>query len=490
MTGQQLKNSILQEAIQGRLVPNVLQPGEKTGAELLQDILAERQKKEIEEKGKKAKKLSLSIIEEEPWELPEGWCWCKLGDVGDFTRGNGIKKDEVIENGYPCVRYGELYTRYKIQFSSIISSVNKQIYDKCQKIETGDVVMALTGENEYDIALASVYLGTIPVAMGGDMTKLHPFVDSKYLVYTINSPYAIECKSQLATGQIIVHISNDKLASISIPLPPLSIQKAIVDKIEELFPIVDEYDKAAGELKALNEALPDKLRKSVLQEAIHGNLVPNKIPAGEATAQELLQQILKDRQDRENAAKGKKAKKLTLSEIEEEPWELPEGWCWCVLSDYLDVRDGTHDTPKYVSSGYPLITSKNLNNGSVDLSNIKLISEEDYISINERSKVDTGDILFAMIGSIGNPAIVKEEHEYAIKNVALFKKGNYSYELYTYYALLLLQEQMKQESSGGIQSFVSLGYLRSFKFPLPPLSIQKAIVAKIEEVFAAIDKLK
>ena len=101
MTGQQLRNSILQEAIQGRLVPNVLQPGEKTGAELLQDILAERQKKENDEKGKKAKRLSLSIIEDEPWELPDGWCWCRLDDVGEFTRGNGIKKDEVIPKGFP-----------------------------------------------------------------------------------------------------------------------------------------------------------------------------------------------------------------------------------------------------------------------------------------------------------------------------------------------------------------------------------------------------
>ena len=100
--------------------------------------------------------------------------------------------------------------------------------------------MALTGENEYDIALASVYLGTEPVAMGGDMTKLHPYVDSKFLVYTINSPYGIECKSLLATGQIIVHISNDKLASIPIPLPPLTIQQRIVEKIEEVFSVIDK----------------------------------------------------------------------------------------------------------------------------------------------------------------------------------------------------------------------------------------------------------
>ena len=235
-----LRKSVLQEAIHGNLVSNDIPEGEATAPELLQQILKERQDRENKEKGKKAKKLSLSTIDEEPWELPDGWCWCRLGDVGEFTRGNGIKKDEVIPEGFPCVRYGELYTRYRIQFSSTFSHVNEAFYNRSQKIENGDVVMALTGENEYDIALASVYLGTTPVAMGGDMTKLHPFIDSKYLVYVINSPYGIECKSLLATGQIIVHISNDKLASIQLPLPPLSIQHRIVEKIEKVFAAIDK----------------------------------------------------------------------------------------------------------------------------------------------------------------------------------------------------------------------------------------------------------
>lgn len=235
-----LRKSVLQEAIHGTLVPNDIPEGEATAPELLRHILKERQERENKEKGKKAKKIILSTIDEEPWELPEGWCWCRLGDLGEFSRGNGIKKDEVIPEGYPCVRYGELYTRYRIQFSTIASHVNESVYRRSQKIERGDVVMALTGENEYDIALASVYLGTEPVAMGGDMTKLHPYVDSKFLVYTINSPHGIECKSLLATGQIIVHISNDKLASIPIPLPPLSIQHRIVEKIEEVFSVIDK----------------------------------------------------------------------------------------------------------------------------------------------------------------------------------------------------------------------------------------------------------
>lgn len=476
MTGQQLRNSILQEAIQGRLVPNVLQPGEKTGEELLKSIIAERQKKENEEKGKKAKKLTLSAIEEEPWELPEGWCWCKLRDVGEFTRGNGIKKDEVTPEGYPCVRYGELYTRYKVQFSSVVSHVNESIYNKAQKIETGDVVMALTGENEYDIALASVYLGTTPIAMGGDMTKLHSYcLDSKYLVYAINSPYGIECKSLLATGQIIVHISNDKLASIQIPIPPLSIQHRIVAKIEELLPLVDEYDKAAGELEALNKILPDKLRKSVLQEAIHGTLVPNDIPEGEATGAELLQQILKERQEKENKEKGKKAKKLTLSTIEEEPWELPEGWCWARLGDVFEMQAGKnissseiYETP---SDDHPY----KCYGGNGVRGYVKNYNTNGVHTIVGRQGALCGNVKYA------------EGPFYATEHAVVVSMDICDV-MWSYYFLIACN--LNQYATKTAQPGLSVAKILDTPFPLPPLSIQKAIVAKIEEIFASIDYMQ
>ena len=496
MTGQQLRNSILQEAIQGRLVPNVLQPGEKTGEELLKSIIAERQKKENEEKGKKAKKLTLSAIEEEPWELPEGWCWCKLRDVGEFTRGNGIKKDEVTPEGYPCVRYGELYTRYKVQFSSVVSHVNESIYNKAQKIETGDVVMALTGENEYDIALASVYLGTTPIAMGGDMTKLHSYcLDSKYLVYAINSPYGIECKSLLATGQIIVHISNDKLASIQIPIPPLSIQHRIVAKIEELLPLVDEYDKAAGELETLNKILPDKLRKSVLQEAIHGNLVPNDIPEGEATGAELLQQILKERQEKENKEKGKKARKLTLSTIEDEPWGLPEGWCWCLLKDLCAVKGGKRIPAgrrlSDIDTGYKYIRVSDMKNGSVITTDLKYVPVDIVESI-KRYTISKDDIYITVAGTIGDVGTIPEEldganlTENADKLVFTIIDKHW---LYWFLKTPFIIQQIRDVTTKVGQPKLAINKIEELYIPLPPLSIQHRIVEKIEEVFAAIDNL-
>lgn len=147
------------------------------------------------------------------------------------------------------------------------------------------------------------------------------------------------------------------------------------------------------------------------------------------------------------------------------------------ISEIIDIRDGTHDSPKYVSSGYPLITSKNLVNGKIILENVNYISEADYININKRSKVEKGDILYSMIGSIGNIAKVGEDPQFAIKNVALFKKSERIYDGYLFHLLNsnVVNKQIDIESKGGTQKFVSLGILRKLKIPLPPLPEQKRI---------------
>jgi len=171
---------------------------------------------------------------------------------------------------------------------------------------------------------------------------------------------------------------------------------------------------------------------------------------------------------------------------------MKEGWEYKKLSDLYDVRDGTHDSPKYHETGYPLVTSKNLRGGILDMSNVSFISGEDYKAINNRSKVDIGDVLFAMIGTIGNPVYVQETPNYAIKNMALFKvPSNQSGEFLRYYLLndnVLLK--MQNESKGTTQKFVSLGYLRNFIIKIPSLSEQQSIVEYLDSAFAKIDAMK
>ena len=150
----------------------------------------------------------------------------------------------------------------------------------------------------------------------------------------------------------------------------------------------------------------------------------------------------------------------------------------------MDVRDGTHDSPQSVQTGIPLVTSKNLVNGKIDFSTCNFISEEDHEAISKRSKVDDGDILYAMIGTIGNPVIVSKDCDFSIKNVALFKFNNADvYNRYIYHFLNseIAKKQLTKLSRGGTQKFVSLGNLRKLKIPLPPLAEQRRIASILDQ---------
>ncbi len=171
---------------------------------------------------------------------------------------------------------------------------------------------------------------------------------------------------------------------------------------------------------------------------------------------------------------------------------MREDWEIKTLGEVYDVRDGTHDSPKYIDEGYPLITSKNLKEGVVTFDKVKFISEKDYININKRSKVNVGDVLFAMIGTIGSPTVITEEPNYAIKNVALFKVDSSQSSQFLKYYLesKVVIDKMLKDANGSTQRFVGLGYLRKFEILIPPLPEQKQIVAILDQAFTAIDQAK
>ncbi|CAK9037561.1 Type-1 restriction enzyme EcoEI specificity protein (S.EcoEI) (Type I restriction enzyme EcoEI specificity protein) (S protein) [Durusdinium trenchii] len=233
-----------------------------------------------------------------------------------------------------------------------------------------------------------------------------------------------------------------------------------------------------------------KLRELVLDLAVRGKLVEQN--ENDEPASSLLEKLIEAKRQAITTGKLKKTKSLPSVKADDEPYSVPNGWAWSRLNDVFDVRDGTHDTPKYVRDGIPLVTSKNLSSGKLDLSNVKYISEQDHEEISRRSGVQRGDILFAMIGSIGNPVLVDTDVPFSAKNVAIFK----------YYLPLLpdprfLQwfltdaaHHMRVQAAGGVQSFVSLTYLRKYLFPLPPLAEQKRIVAKVDELMKLCDELE
>ncbi len=248
------------------------------------------------------------------------------------------------------------------------------------------------------------------------------------------------------------------------------------------------------------------LKAKILDLAIRGKLVPQDPSEGNAT--DLLKKIREEKSilieqkkiktDKNSsfiikAEDGRHYEHLadgSLIDIEDDiPFEIPENWCWCRLNAYLDVRDGTHDSPKYYKEGIPFVTSKNLKDGKIDFSTCLNISVEDHNKFRIRSFVEDGDILMAMIGSIGNPVIVVKDREFSIKNVVLFKRYNKNSTnmQFVRYFFLYYQESLRKIASGGVQSFVGLNIFRDLLFPLPPLSEQKRIVSAIEKAFEQID---
>ena len=232
---------------------------------------------------------------------------------------------------------------------------------------------------------------------------------------------------------------------------------------------------------------PEQLRASILQYAAEGKLVkqnPNDEPASE-----LIKKIENKKAELIKEGKIKKSKKLHAITDDEKPFDIPDSWEWVRLDTVLDVRDGTHDTPKYVENGIPLITSKNISNGHLDFSNIKYISEKDFTEINKRSNVEKGDIIFAMIGSIGNPVIVDTDRKFGIKNVALLKNINHSLDMnFVLHYLYLLENLWIKNASGAVQKFISLKKIRASLIPFPPLEEQRRIVAKIEKLMPLVDE--
>ncbi len=257
-----------------------------------------------------------------------------------------------------------------------------------------------------------------------------------FLFYSLSNEYQTEIIKQV-TGATRQRISRKNLGLIEIPLPPLREQQRIVAILDEAFAAIAE-SKANAE-QNLNNA--KELFESYLQGVFEN--------------------------------KG-------------------DGWEEKTLGEVYDVRDGTHDSPKYQEEGFPLITSKNLKKDLLNYDNVNYISEQDYININKRSKVDKGDILFAMIGTIGNPVVIQDEPDFAIKNVALFKvpKEQNSYFLKYYLDAKSTIAKMMGDAKGTTQKFVGLGYLRGFEILLPPLKEQRTIVQKLDALSAETKKLE
>lgn len=358
--------------------------------------------------------------------MKHGWEYKKLGEICQIVTGSTPKTSvqEYWGGKYPWVTPAELKGDVFIDDTERHITDEAVAHTNVTLLPIGTVLLS----SRAPIGKVAITTREMYCNQGFKNLICSDTIFNKYLYFWLKGK--TDYLNSLGRGATFKEISKSIVENIQIPLPPIQSQQSIVselDKINELICLKKEQLKDY-----------DNLAQSIFYE-MFGDPVAN-----------------------------------------DKKWDIES------LGKVCDVRDGTHDSPQYLQeSPYILITSKNLVNGKIDYSNVNYISEEDYIAINKRSQVDDGDIIMAMIGTIGNPIIVKlEEHKFCIKNVALIKFFNDSLVSNKYVHSLLNNESyltfIKSQNKGGTQKFVALGTIRKLPIPIPPLSYQQQFAQRIE----------
>ena len=445
-----------------------------------------------------------------PFEIPNTWEWARISSIGYMVRGKGIKRTEIVDHGFPCIRYGEIYTSYNISFTDALSHVEESIYKSCNHISNGDIVMTLTGENKPDIAKAIVYLGDGNIAAGGDLAYwTRHGMSPLYLVFFMASPYCIEQKRRTATGDIIVHISTEKIGSFFIPIPPLAEQQRIVAKIEQILPHIREYELSESRIGQLNAAFPKQLKKSILQEAVQGKLVPQD-PSDEP-ASALLERIREEKARLVKEGKIKKDKnesmifrrdnsyyeKLNGIErcIDEEiPFEIPDSWEWVRLGNVCKIARGGSPRPikQYLTESPDGINWIKIGDTDKDSKYINSTKEKIIVEGVTKSRlVHKGDFLLTNSMSFGRPYILNIDgciHDgwLMLSNYqTVYDKDFLYYMLSSRFAYY----QFCGVVSGAVVKNLNTDKVEISLMPLPPFAEQQRIVAKIEQFLAMIKGL-
>lgn len=498
MNAQDLKNSILQLAVQGKLVEQRAEEG--TARELLEQIKLEKDQLIKDKKIKKSKPLPEITEDEIPFEIPESWEWVRLDDISKLiTKGTTPRGGNVS-----YLEYGIGFLRAEnVAGLDIISNDNMKYIDL--ETHTGFLKRSIIECNDILITIAGT-LGRTGLARKEDLplnanqavaiVRLvdTAIVDLKYLIYGLNAPQMQNILVEQKKITAIPNLTLEIIANCSMPIPPLEEQHRIVAKMEEILPYIDQYDKAYTKLEAFNKKFPEDMKKSILQMAMQGKLVEQRPEEG--TADELYEQIIVEKAQLVKEGKIKKDKRTIDRIVKEEdiPFEIPENWKWVYLGTILNkLTDGTHRTPKYVMTGVKFVSVKDMSSGNLCLDNTKFITQEEHEELYARCNPERGDILLSKVGTTGVPAIVDTDEIFSLfVSVALLKLNSKCiYNKYLYYVIYspLVQKQASANTRGvGNKNWV-LDAIADTVVPLPPLEEQKRIVAKIEEFLPYCDQL-
>ena len=528
MNGKQLKNSILQWAIQGKLVPQ--DPNDEPASVLLERIRAEKARLVKEGKIKKDKNESIifrgddnshyekfiatgevkCIDEEIPFEIPEGWEWTRLRNIV-FSHGQRVPSAKFsyidigsIDNKNQCLNTSE----------NIIEPQNAPSRAR-RIVESGDILYSTVRPYLHNMCIVDKQFSYTPIASTGlAVLACHTGLCNRFLFIYLQSPqfdlYANDGDN--AKGVAYPAINDEKLYAAFVPVPPFSEQQRIISKIQNLKSPVDRYRKSQEELDQLNSNIPTLLKKSILQEAIQGRLVPRD-PSDEP-ASELLKRI---REEKQKLVKEGKLKKKDITDsvifkgddnrhyekignavtcIENEiPFDIPDSWQWVRLNDICEyIQRGK--SPKYSDiKRFPVVAQKCNQWSGFSLKKALFIDPDTIKSYREERFLQDGDLMWNStgLGTLGRMAIytsaenpygvaVADSHVTVIRAMRNYTVSQY---LYSYFASNTVQSVIEDKADGSTkQKELATTTVKSYLFPLPPYNEQRRIVQRINELFS------
>ena len=527
MTAQQLKNSILQMAVQGKLVPQ--DPGDEPASVLLQRIKAEKQELIKAGKIKKDKKSSeifrgathnlpyafceqigkeiRDISDEIPFEIPDSWEWVRLGSICEIARGGSPRPIKQFltddPSGINWIKIGDSDKGGKY-INETKEKIIPEGMSKSRFVHRGDFLLTNS------MSFGRPYILNVDGCIHDGWLVLSGYqtaYDKDFLYYLLASSFAYYQFCEVVSGAVVKNLNSDKVACALFPLPPINEQHRIVAKIEALLPYIERYGKAEEHLTTLNTTFPEALKKSILQEAVQGKLVPQN--SDDEPASVLLERIRAEKQALIKAGKIKKDKHesviITRDKIpyeiidgkerciaDEVPFEIPDSWCWCRWGTISESIQYGYNAPAKENGRIKMVRISDIQDNKV------LWDTVPFCDIDEES-IETyllkqNDILFARTGgTVGKSYLVKEVPKDAIYAGYLIRT-RYSNNLSPEYLKFFMESelywiQLRNGTIATAQPNCNGKTLANMLVPIPPLAGQKRIVAKIEEIMPMIERL-
>ena len=526
MTGAELRASILQAAVQGKLVPQ--DPTDEPASVLIERIREERRALVKAGKAKapkggesvitrcsdgtvweqRGKGKPVEITDEVPFDIPDGWEWARIPSVTTFQEGPGVLKKDFRSSGIPLIRIAGLQTsRVTLDGCNYLDPA--MVAEKWAHfaLDFGDIVISTSASMDKIATVDDEAVGAIPYT-GQIRFKMSDALLPEFFKAFIRSPYYASQVQSFAAGTAIKHYGPTHLQQMLIVVPPLAEQQRIVVKLDELMPLVERYDRLDRERTELNAGIEGAMRASVLQAAVQGQLTERE--DGDEPASELLERIREERRALVKAGKAKapkggesriwrasdgtvweqRGKGKAIDITDEIPFDIPDGWEWSRLEEVGVWKAGStplkSNATYYENGSIPWLLVGDLNDGHVGQAHHFITEhaiEECPLQINP-----AGSVLVAMYMSIGKAGILDIE---AATNQAICACQPYIASMSEWVFIYILSQRnaLNEQGAGSTQKNISRAKLVEMLIPVPPLAEQQRIVAKLDEMLPKVGRL-